>query len=326
MFQIADMHCDTISALYNFGKPEDSLRRNNFHLDLERLKDSNYILQTFALYQDISKEKSPYKYARNLLNLYNKELEKNFDIVTPILYKEDIDQLKENQKIGSLLTLEEGEACEGSLDKLLDFFNEGVRLITLTWNNQNSLGFPNKFDLSTKTFIPDIENGLTAFGIDFIQEMENLGIILDVSHLSDKGFYDVYQNSKKPFIASHSNARALSNIPRNLTDDMIKKISERGGIIGLNFCGDFIDSNTGFASIQGLVDHLKYLVNKGGIDVVGLGTDFDGIPNMVEIDNCSKMPFLLDSLKKEGFSEDEIEKIANKNVLRVFREILPSKL
>ncbi len=325
MFEIADMHCDTISALYNFGRPEDTLRKNNFHIDLERLKKAGYILQTFALFQDISKEDNPYDYAKKLLGLYKEEIGKNLDLVTPVLYKEDIDGLKENKKIGALLTLEEGEACEGSIDKLHEFYNNGVRLITLTWNNPNSLGFPNKFDESVGTFVPDTENGLTSFGIDFIKELENLGILIDVSHLSDKGFYDVYENSKVPFIASHSNARALSPVPRNLTDDMIKKIADRGGVIGLNFCGDFVDLNSGFASAKGLAKHAKYLVGKGGIESVGLGSDFDGIPNTLEIDNCIKMPLLFDALKKEGFGEDEIEKIAGKNVLRVFREILPSK-
>lgn len=326
MFQIADMHCDTVSVLYNFGKPEDSLRKNNFHIDLERLKKANYILQTFALYQDISKDGDPYEYARKLLKLYKEQIKKNSDLIIPVLYKEDIDKLKDGKKVGSLLTLEEGEACKGNIDKLHEFFNEGVRLITLTWNNPNTLGFPNKIDVTTGTFIPDTKNGLTSFGIDFIHEMEKLGILIDVSHLSDKGFYDVYQNTKKPFIASHSNARALSPVPRNLTDDMIKKIGDRGGVIGLNFCGDFVNLDSGFASAQDLAKHARYLVNKGGIDSVGLGTDFDGIPNSLEIDNCTKMPLLFDTLKKEGFSEDEIEKISSQNVLRVYREILPSKL
>ena len=152
--------------------------------------------------------------------------------------------------------------------------------------------------------------------------MEELGIIIDVSHLSDKGFYDVLKYTEKPFVASHSGSRSVCPVARNLSDDMIRLLSKRGGVTGVNYCSAFIeDGNEEFTSIDGILRHIRHIADVGGIDCVGLGSDFDGIGNRLEIKDCSGMPKLYEALKSY-FSEEEIEKIFYKNVLRVYREAL----
>ncbi|MBY6798263.1 membrane dipeptidase, partial [Clostridium botulinum] len=165
------------------------------------------------------------------------------------------------------------------------------------------------------------ENGLTSLGKDILREMETLGIIPDVSHLSDGGFYDLVKLCKKPFIASHSNSRDITNHPRNLTDEMIKLLSDKGGVMGINFCSSFL-GNEEISSIEEMIAHIKHIRNIGGIDVIALGSDFDGIDNEVEIQNCSEFYKLYDVLKKNGFTEKDIEKIFYKNVKRVFNDVL----
>ena len=154
-----------------------------------------------------------------------------------------------------------------------------------------------------------------------VEEMERLGIVPDASHLSDRGFYDLVENCKKPFIVTHSNSRSIKRHPRNLTDDMIKKLSEKGGVMGINFCADFVGYEK-VTQIKDLVSHIKHIKNVGGIDVISLGSDFDGIGNEVEIKDASEMGKLAQALEKEGFTIDEIEKIYYKNALRFLIDTL----
>ena len=160
-----------------------------------------------------------------------REIEKNKDDIGIVYSYDDIIKNQKNNKMSALLSIEEGGACKGDLALLRNFYRLGVRMMTLTWNYENELSFPNGhfYDEKSKE-----RRGLKEKGFEFINEMERLGMIIDVSHLSDDGIYDVYNNTKNPFIASHSNARSICSHQRNLTDDMIKKIGERGGIIGVN--------------------------------------------------------------------------------------------
>ena len=170
-----------------------------------------------------------------------------------------------------------------------------------------------------------LDRGLKKSGFEFIEEMENLGIIIDVSHLSDAGFYDILNNTKKPFVASHSNARSICGHRRNMTDDMIKKLAHRGGVMGLNFYSCFLNNNAtddDMSKMDDMINHIKHIKNIGGIEVIGLGSDFDGIDCKVEIENASKMQILAEKMKKEGFTEKEVEHIFYKNVLNLFKEIL----
>ena len=229
-------------------------------------------------------------------------------------------------------TVEEGAVCKGRLGNLRLLYRLGVRMLTLTWNFPNELGWPNvripeKASGSIPDFTtPDREHGLTETGFDFLEEMERLGMIVDVSHLSDAGFWDVARTAKKPFVASHSNARAVCGNVRNLDDDMIRALAEKGGVTGLNFCTSFLEEEKETEKVHGNLEviaaHARHIVNIGGEDCLGLGSDFDGIQTNDAIPDTSCLPSLADALEKAGFSGRQIDKIFCENVLRVYREIL----
>ena len=316
-----DMHCDTLTVLY---ESQGSLENNDLHVDLNKMENGECLLQNFAVFTDIAKKDHTFTDA--VIGFYHKQLDLYKDRIRPVLTYKDI---LDNEKAGymnAMLTLEEGSVVGEDLDRLNWYYDQGVRMITLTWNYANGIGHPN-FEYKKDTYADilhtiDTENGLTPFGIEYVRRMEELGIIVDVSHLSDKGFYDVLKYTKKPFVASHSNARSVCSVARNLTDDMIRKLADAGGVTGLNYCSAFIEENDeGYTSIEGMVRHIRHIVNVGGIDCIGLGSDFDGIGSKLEIENASGMPKLYEALKKY-FSEEEIEKIFYKNVLRVYKEVL----
>lgn len=260
-------------------------------------------------------------------------LEENQEYIAPVLRYDDIERNAKDGKLSAMLTLEDGGVVFDDLAMLRNYYRLGVRMIALTWNYENGIGFPNLSindmgtDYKQVNFFQRVDtvNGLTDFGIDYIREMEHLGMIIDVSHLNDAGFYDVLDYTTKPFVASHSNARSICPVARNLSDDMILELAKRGGVMGINFCGDFLalhDQENGPSRISDMIEQIKYIKNLAGIDVIGLGTDFDGINSELEIKDASQMSKLAQALKEEGFSEEEIEKIFYKNVLRVYKEVL----
>lgn len=345
---VADMHCDTISRLWELKQrgEEESLYENSGHVDVQRLKKSSYLLQNFALFVEKKKCADPWEKVLQLYEVYKQELEKNAEYLAPAYCYGDIEKNRQAGKISSMLTVEEGAVCKGDLEKLQELYRMGVRMLTLTWNYPNELGYPNldsdrgreikssaqemeqsEQDTIIKGFLNTPEKmGLTDTGLFFLERMENLGMIVDVSHLSDGGFYDVLAHTKKPFVASHSNARALCPCVRNLSDDMIRKLAERGGVTGLNFCSDFLiqkpvgKKNPG--TLADIVRHAEYIFQTGGEDCLGLGSDFDGIDTPEELPGADKMELLWDVLKQHGFTERQLDKVFWKNVLRVYREVL----
>ena len=245
--KVADMHCDTILAILRGreqGK-EISLCKNNLNVDLERMKKGDYLIQNFALFLDLEDSMlagSPFRYAMKMADVFYREMEKNKDWIRPVTKYEEIEENRKNGRMSALLTLEEGEICEGDPALLRDFYRMGARMMTLTWNYPNQLGYPAKAtggEFAGKVF-SEAGYGLTARGIEFLEEMENLGMIIDVAHLNDAGIRDVLKFTKKPFVASHSNARHLCSHPRNLNDELLKAIGERGGVIGLNYYAYFL--------------------------------------------------------------------------------------
>ncbi len=363
--KIADMHCDTISALYNrrSGGGREGLRENGGHIDLLRMRGSGYLLQNFALFVDLKRDGDPWERVSRLYRYYREELEKNSDMLAPVLRFSDIEKNEAQGKISAMLTVEEGAVCKGELDKLHSLYDMGVRMLTLTWNFENELGCPNfgraimerlsavreewkalsdagdaekaeqklrklqRLGYSLLYESPsDLTGGLTDKGRAFVVEMEELGMIPDVSHLSDAGFYDVLETAKKPFVASHSNARSVCACLRNLTDDMIRRLSEKGGCMGLNFCADFLEEkpagmpNPG--TVSSVVRHAKHIAEVGGIEVLGLGSDFDGIDTHAELPGAQSMGVLWEALHRAGFTEGQLDKVFYGNVLRVYRETL----
>ena len=320
--KVIDMHCDTMKAILDnrdIGK-NTNLKNNNLTVDIEKMKQGDYMLQVFAAYTNIKEGDSLVNVLRTI-DLFHNEIEANKDDIGIVLTYNDILKNIEQNKMSALLSIEEGACCKGNIQLLRNFYRLGVRMMTLTWNYENELGFPNEI-IDDKLVL---DRGLKKAGFEFIEEMENLGIIIDVSHLSDAGFYDILNNTKKPFVASHSNSRSICGHRRNMTDDMIKKLANRGGVMGLNFYSCFLNNNStddDMSKIDDMIDHVKHIKNIGGIEVIGLGSDFDGIDCKVEIENASKMQILAEKMKKEGFTENEVEHIFYKNVLNLFKEIL----
>ena len=204
--KVADMHCDTMKAILDnrdIGK-NINLKNNNLTVDIEKMKQGDYMLQVFAAYTDI-KEGDSLVNALRTIDLFHNEIEANKDDIGIVLTYNDILKNIEQNKMSALLSIEEGACCKGNIQLLRNFYRLGVRMMTLTWNYENELGFPNEI-IDDKLVL---DRGLKKSGFEFIEEMENLGIIIDVSHLSDAGFYDILNNTKKPFVASHSNARSI---------------------------------------------------------------------------------------------------------------------
>ncbi len=331
--KIIDMHCDTIERLYRVGRESktcrdsltvpETLRSNQGHLDLERMRQSGYILQNFALFVDSEQWQDPWEGGKELYQRYREEIKRNEDVIQPVYTYEDVEKAWQNGKMCALLAVEEGGVCRGEVDKLRELYAMGVRMMTLTWNYENELGVPatprGAAQKKRKAF------GLTPEGEAIVREMERLGIIPDVSHLSDGGFYDLLQVSKGPFVASHSNARAICDHGRNLTDDMIRNIALRGGCVGLNFYEDFIvpkNLKGKKTSLEMLAKHATHMVNVGGVEVLGLGSDFDGIPTNSEISGVESMELVWQTLKDGGFSERDLDRLFFENVLRVYRDCL----
>jgi len=313
---IIDFHCDTIDRLYiNNGI---GLKKNDFHIDVDKLKKGNALAQFFAVFLHLKeiqdKGRTPLEVALEMIDLFYKELKDNSDELAFAATINDINNNKNINKISAFLTIEEGAVLEGSIDNLNKLYQLGVRLITLTWNFPNEIAFPN----CRKEFT---DRGLTTFGIEVVEEMNSLGMLIDVSHLSDGGFYDVARLSKKPFIASHSNARAKTDNKRNLTDDMIRLLAEKGGVMGINFCANFLGPDN-ISRVDDMIRHIKHIHNVGGIDVIALGSDFDGIDSQLEIVDYGQMQLLLNALEKGGFKEGEIEQICSLNGLRIIKEVL----
>ncbi|MCI8661301.1 MAG: membrane dipeptidase [Lachnospiraceae bacterium] len=330
--KVVDMHCDTISELYERrikGEKGDILS-NRLHIDLEKMEKGDYLLQNFALFTHLKREEDPFAYAMRLVDVFYQEMEAHPDRIRVAKTWQDIEENNRQGRMSALLTIEEGGVCLGDLSLLRNFYRLGVRMMTLTWNFPNELAYPNQIISGNDrppVCVADTEHGLTDTGIEFVREMERLGMIVDISHLGDRGIWDVFQYTKKPFVASHSNARALAGHPRNLTDEMIRALGERGGVAGINFCAAFLkdkenDSEMVHSYCSDMVSHMKHMRQIGGIGCMGLGSDFDGITSILDMGDCSGIQLLAQEMECQGFTVDEMEAVFSKNVLRVYRELL----
>ncbi len=370
---VADLHCDTMFKLWisglqgkKYSFKDTSGNTEPFQIDVRKLQSGGYVLQNFALYVDMRMPASmlagkgeslidqmpgaamsapetaagdasyvdPWFQVTEMLRIFRKEMADNSSDIRQVRTWEDIEENRRAGRVSALLTIEEGGVLQGEISRLDQLREAGVRMMTVTWNYPNGLGYPNRIPEGTEKdfrnyyrFRPETGNGLTAFGKEAVSRMEELGILPDVSHLSDAGIFDVADVVKGPFVASHSNARALCGCSRNLTDDMIRIIAEHGGVIGLNFCPSFLveadREEKCFTSCEALARHARHIMNVGGREVLALGTDFDGIPKRnLETEDASEMPKLSEYMLSHGFSSSEVEDIFYRNVMRLYRETL----
>lgn len=306
-----DFHCDTFLKMYT---EKTGLRVNKHHVDLMKMKSAGSKAQVFASFIHMESVKSPKKHCDAMLQYGLKELEKNKDLIEVITDYTGYETALANGKIAAILGIEEGGALEGKMSNLDYFYNLGIRLITLTWNFPNEIGFPNS-DYKYQN------EGLTEFGRSLISEMNDRGMIIDVSHLSDGGFYDCIKYSTKPIIASHSNARAVHEHSRNLTDEMLKMLAQNGGLTGINYLSYFLDGSD-HSTVDSMVKHIKHIRRVAGIETVALGSDFDGIGCSLETPTIADMDVLKNRLNGNGFTGEEIDKIFYKNGERVLQAVL----
>jgi membrane dipeptidase len=232
----------------------------------------------------------------------------------------DFEKIKDSEKVGAILHFEGLSGMDEDLKLLRLGYHLGLRTMGLTWSNVNK--FATGVRVTTKS---QRRTGLTDMGRGLVKEAQDLGITIDVSHLNDQSFWDLYEITEKPIIATHSNARSICDHPRNLTDDQIKAIYEKHGTIGINFCMKFLDpehpseeyTNLGLDIIKKHIDHI---VNLSDINTVALGSDYDGtsVPNCVR--DCTKLHNLWNYLLENGYSEQDINKISHANLLRVFKD------
>ncbi len=327
---IFDLHCDTVWAIDQTKDKKNTyaLKKSSLQVDEEKLTCGGYTAQCFATFVPNNGERR-FEKCTDMIALYYDELKKCTRLRPAYSYAD----LLQNQKLGyisAILTIEDGCPIGERLENLEKLYCLGVRMVCLTWNYPNSLGFPNIDQLKkidkADLFTPDTARGLTDFGKATVKKMNELGVLVDVSHLSDAGFYDVIKTSAKPVVASHSNARSVCKNVRNLTDDMLKKIADVGGMVGATYVNDFVfeDKKERKNLLNGLVGHIKHMKNVAGVDTIALGSDFDGAEKDEWLSDASKVPLLVQRLEKEGFTTDEIEKITYKNALRVFKDCLKS--
>ena len=324
---IFDLHCDTIWKISEAQEKGEtiSLKKSNLQIDEDKLKAGDYFAQCFAIYIP-NKFSNPYERCLNDIAIYHEQL-KNSDTLAPVYRYSDFETNAKNGKISAVLTMEDGcPVGNKNFDNLHELHRLGVRMICLLHNLINPIGDPNFgryfADGSPDRTMPNTKTGLTEFGRALVKEMNKLGMVIDVSHLSDKGFYEVVELSDKPIMASHSNARAVCGNIRNLTDDMLYKLADNGGVTGINYAKHFMcnDQEQGVNTVDCSIEHIQYIKKKIGVNHIALGSDFDGINPNIELSDASKMGKLMQGLDKAGFTTEEIEKIGYKNALRVFKE------
>lgn len=313
-YWIADGHCDSIGD-YLAGKRNLRSSTAEGHWDLAKAGHADIRLQFLAAY--IESEYKPHLATLRGLELLEaafRFIHENKDRVFLVESKNDLRKIGSGKSLGIVLSVEGGEILGESLFMLDIIHRLGVRNIGLTWNQRNAIG-----DGVGET---NSKSGLSDFGVKVIRRMNDLGILVDVSHLNEHGFWDVLEISSKPITASHSCARNVCDHPRNLTDKQLKALAENKGVVGINFCPDFLNRN-GIADIDDVVRHICHIADTAGVDTIGFGSDFDGIPVVpLGLENAGMLPLLLEKLEASGFNQEEMAKICHGNFLRVLSSVL----
>ena len=332
--KVWDLHCDTLYRLLGredtAGEPAvEAFAKDGGMLDLAKMRAGDYLLQCFACFVGLEESPDPLVSALREVDLFHRLLAAYPDDLVWVNSAADIDKLGEDGRIGAMLTIEEGAVCRDDLAILRDFYRLGVRMMTLTWNHQNGLGSPNitpDYNEDTWPVKDPGAPGLTGVGREFVAEMERLHMIVDVAHLSDAGIRDLLAIATRPFAASHSNARACCPHLRNLPDELLRAMGEKGCLIGLNYCPAFLDDTPDrkhcVGSVAQMARHAKYILNLAGEDALALGSDFDGIGGELEITGAQDLPLLAEGFVNEGIPARVVEKIFYKNARRFFRENL----
>ncbi len=355
---VVDTHNDITTMMededYDIGQPS----AGKYHTDLARMKEGGLTAEFFSIYVDkkYAEQGGSARRALDQIDWVYRAIERYPQQMMLATSVADIRRAKKSGKVASLMGIEGGHAIENSLFALRDFYRLGVRYMTLTHNNTN--------DWADSSRDAPKHNGLTDFGREVVREMNRIGMLVDVSHVSDKTMSDVLDVSTAPLIASHSSARVFSNHPRNIPDDLLRRIGEKGGVVMVNFYPAFLSQEYYDADrarderlktqrdalraqykddqarqdaelkklndanpipkvpLSLLIDHIDHIAKVAGIDHVGIGSDFDGVPDLpTGIEDISKLPNITYELLRRGYSEQDVRKVLGENLLRVFGEV-----
>jgi membrane dipeptidase len=356
---VLDTHNDITSPIadqgFDLGARDTSGRTQT---DIPRMKEGGLDAEFFAIYVSASYARNGGS-ARRALDMIDgvyEQVRRHPESLEMAFTADDIRRIHKTGKIAALMGIEGGHAIEDSLGALRQFYRLGVRYMTLTHSNTN-----NWADSSGDINNPNVKhhNGLTNFGKEVVREMNRLGMMVDISHVADKTFWDAVEVSQAPVIASHSSARALTDIPRNMTDDMLRAVAKNGGVVMVNFgrsfvntkyvkpspevqakmdeirsqyAGDFAKMREELRKLQGppprvtldmLIDHFTHIAKVAGIDHVGIGSDFDGVGGQLPegMEDVSKLPAITYELLKRGYSEADVKKVLGENFLRTMAEV-----
>jgi membrane dipeptidase len=363
---IIDTHADTpqrfLDEGFDIGSTDPS---DHGHVSLDKAKAGNLGAEFFSIW--VEPETNQGHYARHTLDLIDsvyEQAERHPDRMVMAFSTDDIERAHKQKKLAALMGIEGGHSIENDVHVLRDFYRLGVRYMTLSWSNTNEWADSSGDVNNTKI---EHHDGLTEGGKQIVLEMNRLGMLVDISHVADKTFYDTIAVTKAPVIASHSSARALTDHPRNMTDDMLRAVAKNGGVVQVNFYNAFIDDNYRKAAeaqkkdrdaavdafqeqmkaagkavtyidndrierewsakiprppFKSLIDHIDHIAKVGGIDHVGLGSDYDGVSGALPlgIDSVADLPKITQALLDRGYSADDIRKILGGNLMRVFRE------
>lgn len=309
-----DGHCDTLSKALDENK---DLYENDLQFSFNKANKLGGGIQVMACFVDtefLIYEGAGFDRCNNIIKKFeNYQKENNCDIL--IKNKADLENAIQSNDTKVILSIENGSAISGNLENVDYFYNKGIRIMSVTWNNDNELG------CGAKT---EDDKGLTELGGQYVKKLNNLGVIVDVSHLSEKSFWNTIKISEKPVVATHSNVYELCNNTRNLKDNQIKAIAKSGGLIGICYYSDFLNSKKK-ADVTDIVEHIKYIKNLVGIDYIGLGSDFDGMnisKTAKGVDNISLIQNIIEELKLQGFKCEEIVKIMWNNWSNILKKII----
>ena len=307
----ADLHCDTAINLAD-GHGIDS-RSKNSHVTPAKLRQGNVGLQVYACWISPKyRHRKAWDRTTRLLATVKKEISDHPDELMLVNDKGSWMECRRSKKIGVVLAVEGGHALNGDIKLLDSLYDQGVRILTLTWNNSNH--FATSAYSVHKT---GIDRGLTPLGRKLIARADKIGMHIDLSHSSEKTFWDVLEMSKLPPLLSHSCIKFLNGHFRNADDRQIRALAQRKGLMGITFCPAFLGKKHKPVSVESVADQFEYVKELAGSEILAIGSDFDGIRETPEgLDGPDKFPSLLKSLKDKGFSRSELEDIGLNNVLR----------
>ncbi len=316
MWPIADAHTDYLMNLRLKHTALNADMLSQRHVSLPSLRLGNVRLQVFAAFAGDSALGNPLMQAIEQIRWYLCMLDAWGEDIVPVGIKRDLDRLEEQPCVRSVLSIEGGEAVAGSYFVLDILHLLGVRIVTLLWNKENEIGYP-------AVELESAQKKLKPFGRECIEYLNRKGVAVDVSHLNKAGFWDVMERSSKPVMASHSNVQALCPHPRNLDDEQIKALIKSNGFIGLNFYPMFLTQND-VCTVDDIVRHAIHILDLGGEDILGFGSDFDGILCTPEgIGGAQDFPIIAQALERTGIKASLIEKICCRNLQRYLSQVLP---